>query len=673
MTTSIVPSSQQQLVNPVTTLAVQSPQPSSSQSSSSLSQFNHQRSGNQITIPVNHQQLTNQSANESNLITSSSGVPTTMHHQTVSTVTRPVPGHRSASYTNAVSVFGHNFNRPILPPPHLRLVPGHRSRPAPRPPGQQQPVNNYHNYVNYHHQRPPPPIPPFPRMVNSSVPINHPLALHSNHSLLIQEAINNCFGNVPVPPPPYSTLPTRGNRRNVTDHGHVNLTASISAPISSVGVGHCQNIPVATNANNPQASVNCQSNSALSYLPSFLRNLVNSGNNGSGANCSDTEHGNNHSPNGSNNSNNSLETMSSPIQSLTPTGHRPLPPVLPSYHHLYASSSPSSIRRRRRRMRHSRINEDTDPSNYLTENRKQLICISLLVIGSILAFIGLVTVSLFAISFGVTFGLFSFILYRLLPTSKYAPSLRSSPRRLSPRISIGGHPYVISAGGHGDNCGHFPPPPPSYQEAISGQSSMSQLNPNGLITISGHQNNSNNNFSGHSNQGFDSSPPNVQQIIHHHRQESSISSNSSHSSLGHDGNGSMVRGTGVTVVNVESGTVTNAAIESCPKSVIAVGFSEDLIDGSIEEASIHDSKCGGDSKVNGPESGPIVDMNGHPSEKSGSNKSNNSPDCGHNLNGNGQLNRSNCCTANSNQESGSRNHHRCPQQPQFITIIEATI
>jgi len=121
-------------------------------------------------------------------------------------------------------------------------------------------------------------------------------------------------------------------------------------------------------------------------------------------------------------------------------------PVLPSYHTLYSSTSPASMRRRRRRMlRQQRLIESalmpdgrtssptlmpssslTDTSSYLTENKKYLVFVSLFILGIVLTFVGVVTLSLFVITFGFTFILFSLLLYKLLPSSKYAPQLRSS-------------------------------------------------------------------------------------------------------------------------------------------------------------------------------------------------------------------------------------------------------
>ena len=894
---SLNPASSSQSTNPVTTTS-QSTNPVTTTTNSSLSSqssvvtvvtqpaHNHQQlSSNQITIPINqnnhslindslinqdgsliNDSLTNQnfslinqndslitssqsqSINVSNVSTPSTAVPATvtptMHHQTVSTVTRPVPGHRSASYQNAVSVFSHHFNRPSLPPPHssqahrahtqhahhnfhsnqIRMTSTNaRSRPAPRPPQLMNPNHstnysstnyssaNYSsaNYSTANYRTPPPPVPPFPRVMN--VPMNHPLAIHS-HPNLLQEAINSCLISIPLPPPPYSTLPNRGNRPRTglgsvsgqDGNCHNTVTTSLSAPITSCQLSQSSNerssndtSPNGQSSNNGQTRSSGQStcnqsssSSPLSYIPSFLRSLttsiVNSGstsnnngnnnsNNGSASrsinngnsnsnNCSsnnngyqcpvtttisqsvtghtsvngressNTGHSQNsggHSQNSGGHSQNSGgHSSGTTVAGVTSTGHRPLPPVLPSYHHLYASSSPSSIRRRRRRMRHSRIVEDDGShSTYLTENRKQFICISLLVVGSILAFIGLVTVSLFAISFGLTFGLFSFILYRLLPTSKYSPGIMRNTQTLSHPIHP--YPYLITNGTHTPDSSttHFPPPPPSYQEAIAASShsgTLLQLNPTGLIAISGHQNVSNyqnvSNSTGHANQGFDSSPAIVQHhlVHHHHRQESSISSNSSH------GNQDLNVSTGVTVVNVESGTVVGSgtrnsiAIESCPKSVIAVqsGFtdSDHLIDHSIDDhidvVSIHhstqdsksssgteriDSKSSsgterGHSKVNGPKNSLGFGKQGmdglgvtsdRSSVKSGMMMSIKSDSDGDKLSRSGQSadhdgnqlsgNGNNSINNGTSNDCSTRSTNRCQQSPQFITIIEATI
>jgi len=142
---------------------------------------------------------------------------------------------------------------------------------------------------------------------------------------------------------------------------------------------------------------------------------------------------------------------------------------LPSYHHLYSSSSPSSLRRRRRRLRQRRR------ESHLSENKKYLIFISLvLIIGILLTLVGVITLSLFTVSFGFTFILFSLLLYKLLPSSKYAVNA------MSPGLSAHHtHPYIISD----PSISHaFPAPPPSYQEATQVNSTqLVQLAPSSFI------------------------------------------------------------------------------------------------------------------------------------------------------------------------------------------------
>lgn len=124
---------------------------------------------------------------------------------------------------------------------------------------------------------------------------------------------------------------------------------------------------------------------------------------------------------------------------------------LPSYHHLYSSSSPSSLRRRRRRLRQRRR------ESHLSENKKYLIFISIvLVVGIILTLVGVITLSLFTVSFGFTFILFSLLLYKLLPSSKYGDNFpaglpHSTPYLISSDASLSGVLHTLGA------------PPPSYQ------------------------------------------------------------------------------------------------------------------------------------------------------------------------------------------------------------------
>lgn len=198
-----------------------------------------------------------------------------------------------------------------------------------------------------------------------------------------------------IPPPPYSTLPSRNQRRL---HIEAQSASASASPQQTAGVSN-----TSVHSNTSTTTGNQQQSPSSTNGQSELQ-------------CNSS-------------SNNT---------------------VLPSYHHLYSSSSPSSLRRRRRRLRQRRR------ESHLSENKKYLIFISIvLVIGIVLTMVGVITLSLFTVSFGFTFILFSLLLYKLLPSSKYAVNA------MSPGLSAHHtHPYIISDPSL--SLG-MPPPPPSYQ------------------------------------------------------------------------------------------------------------------------------------------------------------------------------------------------------------------
>jgi hypothetical protein len=131
-------------------------------------------------------------------------------------------------------------------------------------------------------------------------------------------------------------------------------------------------------------------------------------------------------------------------------------------------------------MRQQRLDPD---SSYLSENKKYLVFVSLFVVGIVLTFIGVVTLSLFTISFGFTFILFSLLLYKLLPASKYAPRSMIERGRASMTLSPRSHhPYIMSHVSGDPNALSFvlPPPPPSYQEALNSAQLIQSLDPAAL-------------------------------------------------------------------------------------------------------------------------------------------------------------------------------------------------
>lgn len=143
-------------------------------------------------------------------------------------------------------------------------------------------------------------------------------------------------------------------------------------------------------------------------------------------------------------------------------------------------------------MRQQRL--DPESSSILTENKKYLVFVSLFVVGIVLTFIGVVTLSLFTISFGFTFILFSLLLYKLLPASKYAPRSMMDRGRASMTLSPRSHhPYILSASGDATGLSFaLPPPPPSYQEAVNSAQLIQSLDPMSLqhqfATVSPHAN-----------------------------------------------------------------------------------------------------------------------------------------------------------------------------------------
>ena len=324
---------------------------------------------------------------------------------------------------------------------------------------------------------------------------------------------------MPLPPPPYSTLPNRGNQRRLLDsflHFNSALLRSSNAMLNRSNNASSNSQPQPTS----QTSVNTN-NIQPQPQPQVVEQTT----------CVGNE-----------------STTSLPT------------PVLPSYHHLYSSASPASMRRRRRRMlRQQRLDPSSvpsfsltsDPSGYLCENKKYLMFVSLFVIGILLTFVGVVTLSLFTISFGFTFILFSLLLYKLLPSSKFAPrdvrgglSSPSSPSMFSlerngvpntsrsPISCLPGpfsthppppphhrslhgmlhlpphsvpHAFPHAMHHHPGHLGPFlipspsgensspltfslPPPPPTYQEALTaGHTVIQPLSPTALINDAGQQ------------------------------------------------------------------------------------------------------------------------------------------------------------------------------------------
>ena len=355
---------------------------------------------------------------------------------------------------------------------------------------------------------------------------------------------------MPLPPPPYSTLPTRtqnNSRENNPSHQRRLIDTFLQFNSSLL---RSSNSMLNRSSSNTSSSSLRQSNNVSQTPETSPGNLT-----------STNSSVNNQAPQVGNNSQ-TTQTTTSPTTTTTrvttPTMHGSSPPILPSYHHLYSSSSPASMRRRRRRMlRQQRIMDPTpvslssftsDPTKYLSENRKYLVFVTLFIIGIVLTFVGVVTLSLFTISFGFTFILFSLLLYKLLPSSKYAPRGGSNPQTMftlernpggrsrSPLaiscIPYSAHPRSLQAMMHlpphaihgphhplhlshafpGSHPHHgpagfllnaeppvafaLPPPPPSYQEALTaGHTLIQPLNAASLQDISQQQQHQTNNSS----------------------------------------------------------------------------------------------------------------------------------------------------------------------------------
>lgn len=305
--------------------------------------------------------------------------------------------------------------------------------------------SNLNNNSNTRHQLPPTSSSSPSRQGTRLPMISHPHPFYDVN--LFMHPSGMMMMPLPLPPPPYSTLPhhrvrdreSRENNGNSSSHQrrlidtflqfNSSLLRSSNAMLNrtSSNTSHRQSN---SNGSQTQTSGN-NSNNLPSSSPTTTASNTIVNNNESNGNPSSTS-----SPsNGVNNNNTSNTQSQSTCLPTTSTGS-PTPPVLPSYHHLYSSSSPASMRRRRRRMlRQQRLDPasvsvstfTSDPSGYLSENRKYLVFVSLFVIGIVLTFIGVVTLSLFTISFGFTFILFSLLLYKLLPSSKYAPRGGSNP------------------------------------------------------------------------------------------------------------------------------------------------------------------------------------------------------------------------------------------------------
>ena len=174
---------------------------------------------------------------------------------------------------------------------------------------------------------PPPPPAPFSRAPAAS---RLPIIAHP-HPVMLFEGPPGALIPLPLPPPPYSTLPSRSNQRRFFDQ-------------------------------------------VINFNANFLHSQTNTSQGNSGSNNSNNNNNNNNNSSGSANTNaTSSSSSSSNNINANNASHNnngiPTPSCLPSYHHLYSSVSPASLRRQQRRIRREQRAAGDPESSSLTENK----------------------------------------------------------------------------------------------------------------------------------------------------------------------------------------------------------------------------------------------------------------------------------------------------------------